>query len=283
MPWAKANGAELYYEGTGSGPPIILTPGGLKGVSGYFAPVIEGLSREHRVIAYDRRFGGQSKSPMVVQSWELACQDAMGLMDALGIERAYLGGNSFGAAISLRCALTYPDRVRAIFPGTIAGGVPCDVLLGAQLFRSADIAANQGMKVVAAGGDPADRFAPFIPDRVQHDPEYRGYMEAMAPEEFVQVMLGTIEALFDGEYATLGMTAEMLKGVRRPTLVMPGNDDIHPRPLAELVHRLVPQLPVGRGRPSPPKSRRSTRSACSNSCRRRIPVSRESKPRTRSH
>ena len=109
MATAKVNGAEIYYEETGSGPPIILSPGGLQGVASSYQPVIEGLSQEHRVVVYDRRFGGQSRSPMVVQTWDMVCDDVFGLMDVLGIEQAYLGGGSFGAAISLGCA-AYADR-----------------------------------------------------------------------------------------------------------------------------------------------------------------------------
>ena len=48
MATAKVNGAETYYEETGSGPPIILSPGGLQGVSGSYQGVIEALSQEHR-------------------------------------------------------------------------------------------------------------------------------------------------------------------------------------------------------------------------------------------
>ena len=70
MPRAKVNGAEIYYEEAGSGPAMILSPGGLQGVLESYQPVLEGLAHEHRVIAYDRRFGGQSKSPMVVQTWD---------------------------------------------------------------------------------------------------------------------------------------------------------------------------------------------------------------------
>ena len=66
-----------------------------------YQPVLEGLSRAHRVIAYDRRFGGQSKSPMVVQTWDQVCQDVVGLMDVLGMARLPWSGGSFGAAISL--------------------------------------------------------------------------------------------------------------------------------------------------------------------------------------
>ena len=109
MPTAKVNSVEIYYEETGSGPPIILSAGGLQGTLAGYGLVIGELSREHRVISYDRRFGGQSNSPLVVQTWDMVCQDVMDLMDALCIERAYLGGGSFGAAISFGCALLWGD------------------------------------------------------------------------------------------------------------------------------------------------------------------------------
>lgn len=240
MPRAKVNGAEIYYEEAGSGPPIILSPGGLQGVLDSYQPVLEELSHEHRVIAYDRRFGGQSSSPMVVQTWDMVCQDVIGLMDAIGIDQAYLGGGSFGAAISLGCAVRYPERVRAIFPSNIAGGVICNSYLAAKLFKSLDMALNQGIKAVVDAFDKDDRFSPFSPERAQYDPEYRKALEAMEPADFAQVMRDTIYALFDGPYVSLGMTKEMLKGIGTPTLIMPGNNDIHPRGVAEQVHRLVP-------------------------------------------
>ena len=161
MPSAKVNGAEIYYGEAGSGPPVILSAGGLQGTLAGYEPVMEELSREHRVISYDRRFGGQSRSPLVVQTWDMVCQDVMGLMDALGIEEAYLGGGSFGAAISFGCAVRYPERVRAIFPSNIAGGVICDSYLAMKLFKSADMALDQGIKAAVDAFDTADRFSPI--------------------------------------------------------------------------------------------------------------------------
>ena len=70
MATARVNGAEIYYEDAGSGPPIILSPGGLQGIAISYQPVIGTLSEEHRVVVYDRRFGGQSRSPLVVQTWD---------------------------------------------------------------------------------------------------------------------------------------------------------------------------------------------------------------------
>ena len=88
MPRAQGHGAEMEEEEAGSGPPLILSPGGLQGALSSYQPVRAELSQAHRVIAYDRRFGGQSNSPLVVQTWDMVCQDVIDLMDAL---RASLG------------------------------------------------------------------------------------------------------------------------------------------------------------------------------------------------
>ena len=249
MPTAQVHGAELYYEEVGSGPPLILSPGGLQGVLASYQPVIAALSQAHRVIAYDRRFGGQSNSPLVVQTWDMVCQDVIGLMDVLSIETAYLGGGSFGAAIAFGCAVRYPQRVRAIFPSNIAGGLICHAYLAMKLFKSAEMALTQGIKAVVDAFDPNDRFAPFTPERAQYDSMYRKRLEAMPPEDFAQVMRDTIYALFDGPYLTLGMSEKRLKEMRTPTLIMPGNNDIHPRSVAEQVHRLIPNVHWAEVRP----------------------------------
>ena len=227
MPTAKVQGAEIYYEEIGSGPALILSAGGLQGKGNSYSSVMEDLSQDHRVITYDRRFGGQSNSPLVVQTWDMVCQDVMGLMDVLGIEAAYLGGGSFGAAISLGCALRFPERVRAIFPSNIAGGVICECYLAMKMFKSADMALNTGIKSAVDAFDADDRFSPFTPERAQNDQEYRKNLGNMDPQDFAQVMRDTIYELFEGSYLSLGMTEKAL-------------NDIHPRGGVQQVHRLIP-------------------------------------------
>ena len=240
MATARVNGAEIHYQEAGSGPPIILSAGGLQGLGSSYEPVIGPLSQEHRVVVYDRRFGGQSRSPLVVQTWDMVCDDVFGLMDVLGIDQAYLGGGSFGAAISLGCAARRPERVRAIFPSNIAGGVICDGYLTGKLFKSMEMAAADGISSVVEAFDLDDRFSPFSPEIAQSDPQYRKTLEDMGTDDFVQVMRDTIYAFFDGPFPTLGMTEKGLKGIHTPAMVMPGNNDVHPRAVAEMVHRLVP-------------------------------------------
>ena len=62
-------------------------------------------------------------------------------------------------------------------------------------------------------------------------------------------MRDTIYDLFDDPYPTLGMTEKALKRIRVPVMVMPGNNDVHPRRVAELVHRSVPNCRWAEVRP----------------------------------
>ena len=86
MPTVKVTGAELNYEELGRGFPVILSAGGLQGKLESYSEVAGTLAESYRVIVYDRRFGGKSKSPLVVQTWDMVCQDVFDLMDALGID-----------------------------------------------------------------------------------------------------------------------------------------------------------------------------------------------------
>ena len=112
-----------------------------------------------------------------------------------------------------------------------------------------DWAENRGIAAVVDAFDPDDRFSPFSPELAQTDADYRKNLESMNTEDFIQVMRDTIHALFDGPYLTLGMTEKALKSVSVPAMVMPGNNDVHPRGLAEAVHRLVPNCRWAEVRP----------------------------------
>ena len=109
-----------------------------------------------------------------------------------------------------------------------------------KLLKSADMALNQGIKAVVEAFDADDRFSPFTPERAQYDLEYRKTLEDMDPQDFAQVMRDTTYALFQGPFLTLGMNEKTLKGIHTSTMIMPGNNDIHPRSVAQQVHRLIP-------------------------------------------
>lgn len=104
------NGARLWYDEAGSGQTVLLLHGGL-GDSGLWEPVVPFLAERFRTIRTDLRFYGRSTGPNAPWSWQ---DDAIGVLDALEIERAAIVGLSMGGKLALDIALAHPDRLWAV-------------------------------------------------------------------------------------------------------------------------------------------------------------------------
>lgn len=114
MPFADVNGQRLRYEDSGGdGPAVVLSHGFLMDRE-MFAPQVPALAPEYRVITWDERgFGETEFDGKPFTYWDSA-EDCLGLLDHLGIDRAVLGGMSQGGFLSMRAALSAPERVRAL-------------------------------------------------------------------------------------------------------------------------------------------------------------------------
>jgi pimeloyl-ACP methyl ester carboxylesterase len=113
---AVANGIRTNYleDGKESDPTVLLVHGSGPGVTSYanWRLVIPALAENFHVIAPDMVGFGYSDRPEDVQyGLDTWADQTVGLMDALGIEKAHLVGNSFGGGIGLRIATKHPDRV----------------------------------------------------------------------------------------------------------------------------------------------------------------------------
>src|SRR5262245_45170202 len=88
-----------------------------------FINILETLSREFRVTAYDLRGHGMTPAtPTGYTSAEMA-EDLRRLQTALGLKPSYLVGHSFGGVIGMHLAVAHPELVRGVilsdsyFPG----------------------------------------------------------------------------------------------------------------------------------------------------------------------
>jgi pimeloyl-ACP methyl ester carboxylesterase len=109
--------ARLWVEDDGDGPPVVFLHGGL-GDSRLWSPVVDRLRGTFRCIRFDFRFYGRSEADEVEWSQD---DDVVGVLDALGIERAAVVGLSMGGRVALETAQHHPERVTAIVH--VAGAV----------------------------------------------------------------------------------------------------------------------------------------------------------------
>ena len=106
-----------YHDSGGAGAPVLLIHGSGPGVSAWanWRLVMPALAQQARVIAPDMVGFGYSERPEgFAYSMDAWVRQAVGLLDALGIERTDLVGNSFGGGLSLALAIAHPERVRRL-------------------------------------------------------------------------------------------------------------------------------------------------------------------------
>ena len=106
-----------YHDSGGAGAPVLLIHGSGPGVSAWanWRLVMPALAQQARVIAPDMVGFGYTERPQgFVYSMDAWVRQAVGLLDALGIERTDLVGNSFGGGLSLALAIAHPERVRRL-------------------------------------------------------------------------------------------------------------------------------------------------------------------------
>jgi len=107
-------GIKTNYIDMGEGAPVLMIHGSGPGVTGWAnwrlnAPV---LAQSLRLIIPDMvGFGYTEPSPTGQYNPDLWVNHAIALLDALGIERAHIVGNSFGGALALALASRHPERI----------------------------------------------------------------------------------------------------------------------------------------------------------------------------
>jgi pimeloyl-ACP methyl ester carboxylesterase len=140
-----SDGERVLFLDAGAGPPLLLIPGadGMKETWRYQLPALAG---RYRVITADlrSRFSADCDFDRLVD-------DAVELLDHLGLDAAIVIGQSLGGAIAMRLASAHPDRVRAlVLANTLARISYEHVGLNATLLVPVAAAANRYLPTRAA-------------------------------------------------------------------------------------------------------------------------------------
>ena len=131
MPYVDRAGVKVYYESYGQGTPIVfLHPFSTNGYIWYFQTFA--FARSHQCITVDHRGHGRSDKPAQGYAISEMAADVAGILDALGIQKTVLVGNSIGGMIAMQFNLDYPERVLAnviVSSGTnMSAGMPAEAM-----------------------------------------------------------------------------------------------------------------------------------------------------------
>lgn len=145
--FAEINGARLFYEVAGDGPPLILLHAGITD-SRMWDAQFDTFAQTYRTVRYDVRGFGRSAIPPGPYTMR---EDLAALLDFLGIARTHLIGVSMSGSIVIDFALSYPERVSALIPVAMGiGGMTSSPIMEERdheveaIFASGDLdAANE--------------------------------------------------------------------------------------------------------------------------------------------
>ncbi len=112
MPVFSTSDADIHYEITGDGPPLLLIAG-LASDNASWGPVTPILSKHFKLIMPDNRGAGRTRTTAPL-SVDAMADDCAALLDHLQIDRAHVVGHSMGGIIAMTFAARAPDRINKL-------------------------------------------------------------------------------------------------------------------------------------------------------------------------
>jgi epoxide hydrolase A/B len=112
----EANGIHLHIAEQGEGPAVLLCHGFPESWYSWRHQLSALAAAGFHAVAPDVRGYGRSDRPEAIEQYTLLhlVGDMVGLLDALGIERAAIAGHDWGAPVAWHAALLRPDRFRGV-------------------------------------------------------------------------------------------------------------------------------------------------------------------------
>jgi len=234
LPKIKVNDINIYYEIHGDGPPLLMITGLSANIYWYNDEYIEEFAKHYKLIILDNRGTGRTDTTDKEFSIKMLAEDAVGLMDALKIDKFFLMGTSMGGMISQELVLNFPERVEKIVLCSTSCGMrkgippPPQVL---QLMKTK----REGMKpeFIAKASLPILYTKEFIKNN-------REFIKS-----FIQQLIKApiTPEMFDRQIIAISKfnSFKRLKTITTPTLIIHGKEDILlPPQNSEIIAKEIP-------------------------------------------
>jgi pimeloyl-ACP methyl ester carboxylesterase len=231
--WFESGGVRLFAVENGVGRVIVMLHGGM---ASHLAslPLITPLSSRYRVVAPDLRGSGRSWSGALLSFDQLA-EDVEALLDHIEADRAVVGGVSGGSGIALRFALQRRSRVaglvlvKPVYGGDERGYTEEQK----QTFAAMDAVASRAL---------AEGVQVLRPLYANLPPQIREKALAMMGAFDAASVVATSHFIASG--AQPFTTAADLRSLSIPTLLVRGDDPVHPAEVSDLYAANIPNCTV---------------------------------------
>ncbi len=232
---APANGIEIWWQDFGdpADPAVLLVMGATVPATGwqpeFYEPIV---AAGHRVIRFDNRDVGRStwidyeQSPYTVEDM---ADDAIGLLDALSVDRAHVIGASLGGMIGQAVAIRFPERVRSLTSIMSTPSSPEDP----DLSDMSDEIRAAGERLQSGQVDPQNMLVEMW--RLLSGSRFK-FDEAAFRARIADLAVGFNPTCSHGDAAGASPSRrERLRQLRVPTLVIHGDED----PIIPLDHGIA--------------------------------------------
>ena len=253
MPHTTIDGLKINYVVQGDGPPLImLSPGGFdsliegwstRGVWKDMRP-LDTLAKDFTMIAYDRREAGKSGGRVEPHSWRMWAAEAVGLLDHLKIDRAWVIGGCMGVSVAVAMAAHFPARCMGLLLHWPVGGFRWRAKGHLNFDRHIAFARANGLAAVAERAKKSPAFwadpeaGPWAAVLSQDETFAAKYVKQDI-EQYLAILAYSRDTLFDDTMPS-GATGEQLMAIKTPSFIMSGDDASHSTSAAHALRELIP-------------------------------------------
>ena len=225
--YLDANGVKIRYIDTGKGEAIVLLHGGTSNLESWTTRgVVDNLSKDFRVIAFDARGHGKSDAPHEPSAYgRQQALDVVRILDALKIDKAHIIGFSLGSSTVAQLLTLHPERFLTAVQVAGAGRTPAEAndprieTEASEIARDC-ISRSRVMRQAPAGMKPTDEEiqkriaacrADTTFDQLAVAASLRGYRDqAVTPEQMAAVKVPTL-----GIVGTLDHTLKAMQNLKK--------------------------------------------------------------------
>jgi pimeloyl-ACP methyl ester carboxylesterase len=223
--YAPLHGIKMYYEIYGKGAPLVLIHGGGSTIQTSFGRIIPELSGNRQLIAVELQGHGHTPDVDRPETFVQDADDVAALLNYLKIEKADFFGFSNGAHTTLEIAIRHPELIRKIILGSVAYN---------------------------RNGMPAEFWKTISTATLKDMPQpYQDAYKEVAPD--TNDLIKMFEKDRNRMIEFKGWTAEEIRAIKAPALIISGDQDVVSPEHAVEMHRLLSGshliiLPGGHGK-----------------------------------